>query len=328
MEKIFKLTEKPVFLEKGTDGSAGIDGDYVLFGDWPQSLKGDDVSVDEGNCFNINGWDCFSGSDGAFYVKVCANPSDYGGECFFSNGEAVSAGKSYFFRLESIKWRVLDNNFCDGWLLFAENILTAVFFDSHYVGNFMAGKEIDRSVDGKAVHGNNYEFSGVRAFLNGLDGSSYDVEDFRGKGFLDFAFSKDALENIMTVSVDTGALSMSDCENNVKSCDDFACNNTFDKVFLLSEREITNKEYGFDSYKTKSLSRFRKASDYSRAVGAYAANDSSCKGNGEFWLRSPVFDIGTFASAVGHDGCAYIDEVVSENYLGIVPAIVISEISI
>ena len=51
------------------DCSVDTDQNYLLFGDWPQSPKADDVTIDLNEIYKINGWDCFKGSDGFYYVK-------------------------------------------------------------------------------------------------------------------------------------------------------------------------------------------------------------------------------------------------------------------
>ena len=47
-----------------------------------------------------------------------------------------------------------------------------------------------REINGNKIHPNNYEFSEVRAFLNGLNGESYGVSDFLKKDFLTLHFQK------------------------------------------------------------------------------------------------------------------------------------------
>ena len=119
------LTEEPILLKEGTDGTAGTSGKYVLFGDWPQSIKADNVSIDESKTYKVHGWECYKGSDGYYYVKAIAKPSKYVKNPTFSNGENIIKGNSYYFKMESIKWRILDNNYGGGKLLLSEQALTA-----------------------------------------------------------------------------------------------------------------------------------------------------------------------------------------------------------
>ena len=66
------------------------DGDYIFFGEYPQTLKADDVTItdvrdERGYCL---------GSDGSYYAEVYANPA--GSDYKFSTGEVVSAGNVYY----------------------------------------------------------------------------------------------------------------------------------------------------------------------------------------------------------------------------------------
>lgn len=65
----FKLTTKPQILPKGTDGSFGTKGTYVLFGDWPQTIKPENVKIKTSKTKEINGWKCYKGNVGFYYVK-------------------------------------------------------------------------------------------------------------------------------------------------------------------------------------------------------------------------------------------------------------------
>jgi hypothetical protein len=114
---------------------------------------------------------------------------------------------------------------------------------------------------------NIYESSEIRAWLNDT--------------FLNNAFSNDEQERIIVTEVD----------NSVKSTgyknNEFACENTFDKIFLMSHADISKSEYGFNVYFCEDKERQRITSDYARATGAYFSTDGEIYGNGYWWLRSP-----------------------------------------
>ena len=163
---------------------------------------------------------------------------------------------------------------------------------------FYINKE-DRSLPGKIIHANNYEYSHIRAYLNGLDGSAYYVKDFTNKGFINKAFSKKAIEKI-----------------NIVKLDNSLCNNTKDKIFLLSQSEITKSAYGFASDERRIL----QPTDYSLATGTFMDLKRCCN----WWLRSPYDYRSDYACVVFHDGNADYYYYVDYTNRGVVPALSIS----
>ena len=105
--------------------------------------------------------------------------------------------------------------------------------------------------------------------------------------------------------MDNSAASTGDSDN------PYACENTNDKVFLLSYSDATNTNYGFDSDWRFSPSRVAKPTDYALARGAYQYN-----GVGLWWLRSPDSGDSSLARYVddgGHVGSSdvyYADDCV------------------
>lgn len=171
---------------------------YIEFGLWPQSLKAENVKITEEQK-KINGFSAFKGSDNNFYIKV-ESAESYSSErnkYKFQDGTEIENGKEYFFRLEPIKWRILSGNGTEKALLFSEKIITGgiKFYklkdsERYYIpGTGYLYKP--REINGNKIQPNNYEFSEVRAFLNGLNGESYGVSDFFEKGFFDIAFSEE-----------------------------------------------------------------------------------------------------------------------------------------
>lgn len=180
--RIATLTEKVVELETGTDGTYGSEATYVLFGDWPQTIKASTVTV---SFFprSFNGCMYYLGDDGYYYVKVSAKP--FNSKYTFSDGKKIEENTKYYFKVEPIKWRVLTTDYdYDGTsgsntakLLLAEKILVN---SSYYTS------QSDRTINSTTVYPTNYKYSTVRAYLNGLDGSAtggnYSVADFSGAG--------------------------------------------------------------------------------------------------------------------------------------------------
>lgn len=79
-------------------------------------------------------------------------------------------------------------------------------------------------------------------------------------------------------------------------------NATSDQIFLLSENEVKNPGYGFNSdYYTESETRQCKASAYAVENNCWIASIDGYAGNCCWWLRSPGFN-SDYASVFGADG--------------------------
>ena len=143
---------------------------------------------------------------------------------------------------------------------------------------------------------NNYANSEIRTWLN--------------ETFYKTAFSTLQQELILTTTVDNSVASTG-YESNPHACED-----TNDKVFLLSYAEVTNSSYGFETSSDRQII----TSDYSRAIGADMSTSSSYYGVGNWWLRSPIY-------RSGHVRYVYYGDVgpdyVSYGNLGVVPALYI-----
>ena len=193
----------------------------------------------------------------------------------------------YWFKYEPISWTVLKENSADGTsLILCDMILDCKEFDYD-------------SITSKPTYDNNYAKSSVRKWLN--------------ETFISTAFGTDEQAKIVTSTVDNSVLSTGHTVNpNV-------CDNTEDKIFLLSYADVVNDQYGLE------LSQFRikKTTAYAKAQGAYTAKD----GTGEWWLRSPapdplVFDK-SYMTVRGVTGKGAVDSYINANYSyrGVVPAL-------
>ena len=298
------------FLSAGTDGSYGTEGTYVEFGEWPQTKKADAVTVDENVTKQAGMYTYYKGSDNEWYAKV---NSDY-------------------YKVEPIKWRVFDEAYdvdgnkgsATGKLLVAENILT---------GNVTYYEDIDnnRTIDDKTVYPNNYMHSRIRAYLNGISynaASETDEGKWLDKGFFQTAFGETAQQAIITTKVDNSEDSTTNYDitnGTITKATTYACDPTDDKIFLLSEYEVTKYSRSSESYKSsgKGNSRIRFTTDFAKANNV---NQSQNEGEGGYWLlRSPLYIDSRYARNVGKDGNA-----INDNYIvyytgnGIVPALCIS----
>ena len=251
------------------------EGDYIYFGEYPQTIKADDVTV--GDVADEDGY--YLGSDGERYAKVVADQHVSG--YTFSDGSKVTSGNTYYFKVEHIRWRILSESDGSAFIL-ADGIIANKAYD--------------------AGDNNNYKNSDIRAWLNGE--------------FLNGAFGEVAQSLIETTEVDNSAYSTGNSSNK------YACENTFDKVFLLSYREVANSDYGFASIPSiYDTARRMTVSDYARSTGAYMSTSSSYFGCGYWWLRSP-HDYGShYARGVDNHGGAGSNHIVNSDNYGVVPAL-------
>ncbi len=282
----------------GDNYTISPDGKYIYFGSYPQSLKEDSVTITD----TVNAKGYYLGSDGEYYEKVTARKCDSASK--FANGESVVDGQIYYFKVEPLKWRILtkDNGKA---FLFCESIIDVQSYLATYTYNSDDGEYYNTN-DGvpSGTYANNYEYSDIKAWLN---------EDFLNKAF---TAAQQAL--IQTTLVDNSARSTSPSStlwNN--GVNDYACADTSDKIFLLSEQEITNSDYGFSTSTGSDSVRAHKPSDY-------AAANNLCmysNGNGYFWLRSPSYRSSYGSRYVGNVGHSDFSLNVYNTYLGVVPAL-------
>ena len=267
-------TETKQYVRVDENNEMDEQGKYILFGEYPQTIKSSDVTV--GDVADEDGY--YLGSDGERYAKVVADP--YNSGYTFSDGSDVTNGETYYFKVEPIRWRILSESDGSAFIM-ADGIIA----NSRYAPNY-----------------NDYADSDIRAWLNGE--------------FLNTAFGEVAQILIETTEVDNSVYSTGYSSNS------YACENTFDKVFLLSYREVTNSEYGFaSSSSTYDTARRMTVSDYARSTGAYMNTSSSYFGCGIWWLRSPDDRYSDLARSVYDSGRGGIDYSVSSGNGGVVPAL-------
>lgn len=323
------------YLAEGTDGSAGTEATYCTFGDWPQTIKAGSVTVDETKSVTMGYMTYYLGSDGNYYAKCKENGYPYTNGKTYSNGYRVSEASANFeryFKVEPIKWRVLNPSADGNKILLAESILTANVAYYDY-------SDVNRTIGGETVYPNNYEHSKIRAYLNGL---SYAVKatdsaeqttdsTYKGKGFLQTAFTARAQRLIATTTVDNSAASTNPASNASQwnsGTNENACEDTSDKIFLLSEKEATTTDYRFTAYnqRGKGNSRIRATTDYAKANYAYQGVEDDGYGfGGNWWLRSPDYRYSKNSYLIEDTGIAISYDSVELNCLGVVPALSISQ---
>ena len=298
--------------------------DLVYFGDWPQTIKAENVIIYEAETMTMGEFTYYKGSDGKWYAKCLENAKFMnGGNAKYSDGTTAlrkDDKSTKYFKVEPIKWRVLSYEGNKA-LLLAESALTTMPFSS----------ESYPEVNGTIIQPNNYKYSNIRAYLNGIK-NPYETEtgkkhnsypDYTGKGFLQAAFTKNGQNEISNTNVDNSARSTMPDENATKwknGENPFACDTTKDKVFLLSVQETTKSDYGFKPYEmwgdTPDSARIRKATDYT------IANYGEVYDTGiSWWLRSPDYAKKTYGLYNSYKGEAARMDFITAKEKGVVPAL-------
>ena len=260
----------------------------------------------------------YVGSDGNYYAKCAENASEISSKSKYTDGTQPGTNSSTFryFKVEPIKWKVLTDNYSGKKLLLAENILTAnvpYYTEAH-----------TRTVGSDtAIFPNNYKYSQIRAYLNGLtyyDNLNTAVDTYSGKRFLQTAFTRSAQKLIAVTTVDNRKETTGYDESTY--ADFYASEDTADKIFLLSTSVSINSEYGFGSYNTLDSKRIRFLTDYAKAN--YALQSSTTTSNGYWMLRSPYDSHFGRMRVINYNGTADSIGDLSTANGGIVPALSIS----
>ena len=118
--------------------------------------------------------------------------------------------------------------------------------------------------------------------------------------------------------------STTDVTGAIQKATTYACDPTDDKIFLLSEYEVTKYSKSTEAYdsKGKGNSRIRVTTDFAKANFAWQDTDDGC--GGWWWLRSPYYGGSYGARYVRYDGSARENFSVSLTRGGVVPALSIS----
>lgn len=239
-----------------------LDGaEYYTFGVYPQTVLAQ-KDFDEGN-IKILDIECTEsgitykmGDDCNWYVEVPGYEFGYSSSCKYSDGTFANENIRYF-KAEPLVWRKLADKNVDG--------KNCVMLVSEKAVDFCSGKlgfNKKRNIDGNVIFNNNYKHSITRAFLNGLSyegfedywdpGEQITVHEYENNGFLQKAFTLEQSKRIVEYEVDNSPES-ADFNSPIginnkyyfKYPDEFYCENTKDKIFLLSFKEATSKDLGF-----------------------------------------------------------------------------------
>ena len=195
------------------------------------------------------------------------------------NGYATST--VYWFKYEPISWTILSENTTDGTaLILCDMIIDSQAYQNECEGNSNSSVWYNTSSGvPSGTYANNYAHSTIRKWLN--------------ETFYNTAFSELQKQIILTTTVDNSAATTRWSSNK------YACENTEDKIFLLSAQDVTNNAYGFKSI-IFDTARQKKTTDYAQAQGAWTSTGTVH--NGYWWLRSPNVDDSGYAYDVNSDG--------------------------
>lgn len=274
-----------------TESGQTVTWDCIYFGSYPQSevvcetdterinelkndyYEDDYVTVDSATWDKITGAQ-YSESGDATIDGVKYKRLKKGDANFYKNADGYynwgnwSNETVHYFMYEPIKWRVLKVDGNDAFLL--------------------ADKGLDDQLYNISNEDVTWETCTMRSWLNGY-GSSYNLcsMDYSGTGFIDTAFSSDERGVIKTTNV-VNADNTTYADQVVEGGND-----TVDKIFLLSEDEVSDSDdalsYGFVKGYIHDEGRRCQGTSYAKARGIYSEVDSQYNdgyGNCIWWSRS------------------------------------------
>ncbi|MBQ7612012.1 MAG: InlB B-repeat-containing protein [Spirochaetaceae bacterium] len=296
-------------------GSAGPDCKYISFGEWPQSVlpQNSTVTVNESQSKIVGMFTYYRGSDGNWYVKQAEDRHNNNKSLKYSDGTNVkpaSEKSTRYFKVEPIKWRVLEEKDGKKFLIAENGLIVCSYYPYGDVTKF-------RNIDGEHIYANNYKYSRIRAWLNGLSFPTLneDCTDYKDRGFLQTAFVNNEQTKITITTVDNSPTSTGYSPN------PYSCEDTHDKVFLLSVKEVLDTRYGFSPSTESDNTRIRKPTDFALATGAFAFSTSD---TGSIWLlRSPYYSnrYGSNLSAFFAYNVDEISRILLGGYGTVVPAL-------
>ena len=304
-----------------------VDTEKILFGSYPQSLVTDNELITQlngiaGESFVLGDaekWTdygyIFEGDGHMWYVDVVNGTERYRGVYFNASRTESQAynnytsGNTYWFKYEPISWTVLSEEDGTAFLL-CDMIIDAQEYQFNCQTRKLDPFTTQTYVAGTDKFANNYEYSTIRKWLN--------------DNFYNTAFNEIEKDLILTTIVDN-SVDSTDCYSN-----NYVCQNTNDKIFLLSAKEAIAEEYGFSKNATENDSARRKMpTEYAKCQGAYVFNVGSNK-NGFWILRSPCYNMDDSVYRVNPEGhlrrkdMTYNGVEVYTAKTGIVPALKIS----
>lgn len=259
-EYIFKMKDNHSITVKYTIIDLEIEVEngviFVYFGTYPQTLVEDSSLISELDTLvtDENGYITYNGTT---YCKETANLYNATSYKSLSGNTNITNGKTYYFIVEPIKWRVIETS-KNTYELLSEYSLDAGAFYSGVDGDLSI-----RNIDGQTVYANNYKYSDVREYLNTV--------------FYNLAFSNEDKDIIKTTLVDNSSKTGLDFNSDMDPTA-YACENTNDKVYLISYKD----------YENKPINKQSLATDYAIARGCWIQQYNASTLNYTYWwFRTP-----------------------------------------
>ena len=282
------LNTKVGDLPTDTDTKAWTDYNYYISSSIASFMFYQDIDYDNNGTYDYRG---------VYFIQY--RPYDYSSSSStsytYQDDNGYSTNTIYWFSYDPIEWDILSES--NGKALIIANLIldSQDYYPSNSLSSF--------SHNGGTGYASNYELSNIRKFLN--------------DNFYNTAFN-DLQKSLIKTTTVNNSVSSTAC-----STSDYACNDTNDKLFLLSYKELT-------TYYTSRESKLAKGSDYAKSQGLYFnASSGNYQGYSKWWLRSPDDDaifaqyvtVSGITEDVGSSGkIFYYDEFVFRNDYGIRPA--------
>lgn len=258
----------------------------VKLGSYPQTVVSDETLKEElsnlpnglsnGSILEYDG-----NKDGVNEKYLCKETTR---EAIAEDGTKIEVGLNYF-KFEPIEWWILSWD-SESYFVVSKLVLDAMHWNT-------TGYEIENpSTKEKEIVYNNYEKSDIRLWLN--------------DEFYNFAFNEEEKNKILTTVVDNSA------NSTLNEVNEYACNNTEDKIYLLSMKELSSNPFNTDIYYYDE-NRLAKGTDYARTMninGLISNDELYC----EYWTRSPLPEYKDYIyyahssgsySALSGRGCVY-----------------------
>ena len=258
----------------------------VKLGSYPQTVVSDETLKEElsnlpnglsnGSILEYDG-----NKDGVNEKYLCKETTR---EAIAEDGTKIEVGLNYF-KFEPIEWWILSWD-SESYFVVSKLVLDAMHWNT-------TGYEIENpSTKEKEIVYNNYEKSDIRLWLN--------------DEFYNFAFNEEEKNKILTTVVDNSA------NSTLNEVNEYACNNTEDKIYLLSMKELSSNPFNTD-IRYYDENRLAKGTDYARTMninGLISNDELYC----EYWTRSPfprykdyiyyAHSSGSYSALSGRD-CVY-----------------------
>ena len=273
--KPWELDTEVTLTPKWTDTVTINNIKYYYLGEYPQSRVTDQKIISLLNK-EVPDYRNYCELNGEYYAKVTYNKNN---TIYFNDGTKLVKGDTYYFKIEKVLWRVVDekNN-----ILVSEYVLDALpFYDST-----IERKKYDPRLDiNVRIYPNDFSESNIEKFLNDGIINRYDLEstlpriNYENEGFKGQAFggSKKITEYVeYKLQIDNSEASTL-VDGNLYSVID-----TSGYFFPLSHKEYKN------TYADKLKGGIAYASDYAIARGVECQRTGNATPKAaSYWLRSP-----------------------------------------